>query len=140
MDKEVISLLVQSSGAAIVCGMFLWFLQKMARWLQLYVADTQERFEKLQKDFSVIIVKHIRENTEAMSNFAEKIHEFNETLKENKHVMESIYEHNVSLRKNKDIKNLLKDKRLKNIQTTAEGKSMLRALYEEKYDKTRTSK
>ena len=102
MDKEVISLLVQSSGAAIVCGMFLWFLQKMARWLQLYVADTQERFEKLQKDFSVIIVKHIRENTEAMSNFAEKIHEFNETLKENKHVMESIYEHNVSLRKNKD--------------------------------------
>ena len=44
------------------------------------------------------------------------------------------------LEKTKIIKNLLKDKRLKNIQTTAEGKSMLRALYEEKYDKTRTSK
>jgi len=37
-------------------------------------------------------------------------------------------------------KEILKDKRLKNINSTAEGKSMLRALYQEKHDKTRTSK
>lgn len=101
MANDIISLLIQSSGAALVCGMFLWFLMKMARWLEGYVSNTEKRFEKLQKEFSTIVVKHIRENTKAMTDFAEKIHEFNQTLKENKHIMEEIYKHNVYLKKEK---------------------------------------
>jgi len=88
MEKEFISLMTQTSGAALVTGMFIWYLLK-----------SDKRNSKNQQVFTEIITKHIRDNTKALLEFAEKIHEFTEALKENKHVMETIYQKNIELKR-----------------------------------------
>lgn len=80
MTAEVISLLTQSSGAALVTGMFLWYLVKQ-----------DKRSDDRQNQFNTIITDYLKENTKSQVILSEKLQDFAEASREHKSMLEKLY-------------------------------------------------
>lgn len=80
MAAEVLSLLTQSSGAALVTGMFLWYLVKQ-----------DKRSDNRQSQFNTIITDYLKENTKSQVTLSEKLQDFAEAAREHKTMLEKLY-------------------------------------------------
>lgn len=80
MTPEITSLLVQSSGAATVTGMFLWYLVKL-----------NKKDDDRQLQFNTIIREYLCENSKAQILLATKLQEFSDVSREHKIMLEKLY-------------------------------------------------
>jgi len=80
MTNEVLSLLTQSSGAALVTGIFIWYL---TRFNKLVHEERQQT--------NLIIGDYLRESTRVKQHLAEKLQEFSDVSREQRDVIEKLY-------------------------------------------------
>lgn len=86
MSTELISTLLQASGAAGVTLMFV-----------VYLIKRDKRDSEMMGRFNTTVNGYLKDANKAQSTLAVKIHEFGQTNKELKDALEKIYIHNKSI-------------------------------------------
>lgn len=87
MSTDIFQLLINSSGAAVVTALFIWYLIKR-----------DKTAEKQVEQFNNIIQDYLRENLQTHKELAKRLQEFadaskqqTEIIKEQKYVLEKVY-------------------------------------------------
>lgn len=86
MNAELISTLLQASGAAGVTLMFV-----------VYLLKRDKRDSEMMGRFNATVNSYLKDANKTQANLAVKINEFNETNKELKDALEKIYLHNKTI-------------------------------------------
>jgi len=86
MNTELISTLLQASGAAGVTLMFV-----------VYLLKRDKRDSEMMGRFNATVNSYLKDANKTQANLAVKINEFNETNKELKDALEKIYLHNKTI-------------------------------------------
>ena len=94
--NDIFQLLINSSGAAIVAGLFVWYIKNR---------DISDRIQtqKIVEQFNTVVTKHIQDATKVMQEVSDANRELVSSNRELREVIQKLYQQNYKLAKDVNV-------------------------------------